>query len=103
MSASARQPVRSVPAISAFIPLLKPGRRFLSHFTDAPRGDWDCPTAAALSRLESGSLPGHPWQLIRARLELETVPVGSSPAVEALGVEVREAFLRLPAVPPSCS
>ena len=65
MSASARQPVRSTPAISAFIPLLKPGRRFLSHFTDAPRGDWDCPTAAALSRLESGSLPGRPWQLIR--------------------------------------
>ena len=46
---------------------------------------------AALSRLESGSLPGHPWQLIRP-LELATVPVRSSPAVEALGAEVVRPF-----------
>ena len=39
MSASARHPVRSSPATRAFIPSLKPGRRLLSHFTDAPRGD----------------------------------------------------------------
>ena len=38
-----------------------------------------------------------------ARLELATVPVRSSPAVEALGAEVRGASLRLPALPPSCS
>jgi hypothetical protein len=42
----------------------------------------------------------HPWQPI---LELATVPVRSSPAVDALGAEVPEAFLRLPAAPPSCS
>jgi hypothetical protein len=53
-----------------------------------------------LSRLESGSLPGAPLATI---LELATVPVRSSPAVDALGAEVREAFLRLPAVSPSCS
>jgi hypothetical protein len=37
------------------------------------------------------------------RLEFATVPVRSSPAVETLGAEVRVVFLRLPAVPPSCS
>ena len=55
-----------------------------------------------LSRLESGSLPGTLGNP-SARLELATVPIRSSPAVEALGAEVREAFLRLPALPPSCS
>ena len=48
-----------------------------------------------LSRLESGSLPGR-LGIPSGRLELATVPVRSSPAVDALGAEVPEAFLRLP-------
>jgi hypothetical protein len=42
-----------------------------------------------LSRLASAHCLGHPWHPI---LELATVPVRSSPAVEALGAEVPEGF-----------
>ena len=59
----------------------------LAFFKDSP--DW-----------RAAHCVGHPWQPI---LELATVPVRSSPAVDALGAEVREAFLRLTAVSPSCS
>jgi hypothetical protein len=93
MSASATQPVRSSPAISAFIPSLKPGRRLLSHsmtrlegigLIRLPLRSPDCRAAHCLSALAT-----HP-----ARLELASVPVRSSPAVEALGAEVCVAFLR---------
>ncbi len=76
MSASARQPVRSSPAISASIPSLKPGRRFLSHSLTRLEGigivrlPLRCPDWRAAHCL--GALATHP-----ARLELASVPVRS--------------------------